>query len=95
MQNYKKILLAAAATLAFGSSAMAAEKIKIGTEEKDGAKKLSFTFENLSAEKFLEIKGEYFEDEATIDEIWENSLLGSEEGEDEAEPQAEPEVTQK
>ena len=32
MQNYKKILLAAAATLAFGSSAMAAEKIKIGTE---------------------------------------------------------------
>ena len=32
MQNYKKILLAAAATLAFGSSAMAAEKNKIGTE---------------------------------------------------------------
>ena len=32
MQNYKKILLAAAATLAFGSSAMAAEKIKLGTE---------------------------------------------------------------
>ena len=32
MHNYKKILLAAAATLAFGSSAMAAEKIKIGTE---------------------------------------------------------------
>ena len=32
MQNYKKILLAAAATLAFGSSAMAAEKFKIGTE---------------------------------------------------------------
>ncbi|PAU65732.1 amino acid ABC transporter [Pseudomonas sp. PIC25] len=31
MQNYKKILLAAAATLAFGS-AMAAEKLKIGTE---------------------------------------------------------------
>lgn len=32
MQTYKKILLAAAATLVFGSSAMAAEKIKIGTE---------------------------------------------------------------
>ena len=32
MHNYKKILLAAVATLAFGSSAMAAEKIKIGTE---------------------------------------------------------------
>ena len=32
MQNYKKILLAGAATLAFGSSAMAAEKIKLGTE---------------------------------------------------------------
>ncbi|BAU77079.1 ABC transporter substrate-binding protein [Metapseudomonas furukawaii] len=32
MKNYKKILLAAAATLAFGSSAIAAEKLKIGTE---------------------------------------------------------------
>lgn len=32
MQNYKKILLAAAATLAFSASAMAAEKLKIGTE---------------------------------------------------------------
>ncbi|MES2821849.1 MAG: ABC transporter substrate-binding protein, partial [Pseudomonadota bacterium] len=32
MQNYKKILLAAAATLAFGSGAMAADKLKIGTE---------------------------------------------------------------
>ncbi|HNA79095.1 MAG TPA: ATP-dependent Clp protease ATP-binding subunit, partial [Turneriella sp.] len=70
-------------------------EINIGLTEKDGNKKLDFTFKNLSAEKFLEIKGEYFEDEATIDEIWENSLLGSEEGEDEAEPQAEPEVTQK
>jgi ATP-dependent Clp protease ATP-binding subunit ClpC len=69
-------------------------EIKIGTEEKDGAKKLSFTFENLSAEKFLEIKGEYFEDQATIDEIWENSILENNE-EGEAESQAEPEVTQK
>ncbi|MCO6060112.1 ABC transporter substrate-binding protein [Pseudomonas sp. MOB-449] len=32
MNNYKKILLAAAATLAFGSSAVAADKLKIGTE---------------------------------------------------------------
>ncbi|MBU1333205.1 MAG: ABC transporter substrate-binding protein [Gammaproteobacteria bacterium] len=32
MQNYKKILLAAAATLAFGTSAVAADKLKIGTE---------------------------------------------------------------
>ncbi|CAD5105905.1 ABC transporter substrate-binding protein [Zestomonas carbonaria] len=32
MMNYKKILLAAAATLAFGSSAFAAEKLRIGTE---------------------------------------------------------------
>ena len=32
MQNYKKILLAAAATLAFAGSAMAAEKLKMGTE---------------------------------------------------------------
>ncbi len=32
MQNYKKILLAAAATLAFGTGAVAADKLKIGTE---------------------------------------------------------------
>ncbi|AYC34679.1 amino acid ABC transporter [Pseudomonas cavernae] len=32
MMNYKKILLAAAATLAFGSGAFAADKLKIGTE---------------------------------------------------------------
>jgi lysine-arginine-ornithine-binding protein len=32
MQNYKNILLAAFATLAFGSSAVAADKLKIGTE---------------------------------------------------------------
>jgi len=32
MQNYKKILFAAVATLAFGSSAVAADKLKIGTE---------------------------------------------------------------
>ncbi|WP_044873061.1 ABC transporter substrate-binding protein [Pseudomonas sp. LFM046] len=32
MKNYKKILLAAAATLAFGTSAVAADKLKIGTE---------------------------------------------------------------
>jgi polar amino acid transport system substrate-binding protein len=32
MLNYKKILLAAAATLAFGTSAIAAEKLKMGTE---------------------------------------------------------------
>jgi lysine-arginine-ornithine-binding protein len=32
MKNYKKILLVAAATLVFGASAMAAEKLKIGTE---------------------------------------------------------------
>jgi polar amino acid transport system substrate-binding protein len=32
MQNYKKILFAAFATLAFGSSAIAADKLKIGTE---------------------------------------------------------------
>ncbi|MEX6503004.1 ABC transporter substrate-binding protein [Pseudomonas zhanjiangensis] len=32
MQKYKKILLAAAATLAFGTSAVAADKLKIGTE---------------------------------------------------------------
>ncbi|QKE65469.1 ABC transporter substrate-binding protein [Aquipseudomonas campi] len=32
MQNYKKILLAAVATLAFGTSAIAADKLKIGTE---------------------------------------------------------------
>ena len=32
MQNYKKILVAAVATLAFGSSAIAADKLKIGTE---------------------------------------------------------------
>ncbi|QLC72472.1 ABC transporter substrate-binding protein [Pseudomonas sp. LPB0260] len=32
MHNYKKILLAAAATLAFGTSAVAADKLKIGTE---------------------------------------------------------------
>ncbi|SDI15466.1 polar amino acid transport system substrate-binding protein [Pseudomonas benzenivorans] len=32
MQTYKKILLAAAATLAFGTSAVAADKLKIGTE---------------------------------------------------------------
>ena len=32
MQNYKKILLAAAATLAFGAQAGAAEKLKLGTE---------------------------------------------------------------
>jgi len=32
MQNYKKILLAAAATLAFGTHAVAAEKLRLGTE---------------------------------------------------------------
>jgi polar amino acid transport system substrate-binding protein len=32
MQKYKNILLAAAATLAFGTSAVAADKLKIGTE---------------------------------------------------------------
>jgi polar amino acid transport system substrate-binding protein len=32
MKNYKKILLAAAATLAFGAHAVAAEKLRIGTE---------------------------------------------------------------
>ena len=32
MKNYQKILLAAAATLAFGTSAVAADKLKIGTE---------------------------------------------------------------
>ena len=32
MHNYKKILLAAAATLAFGAQAVAADKLKIGTE---------------------------------------------------------------
>ena len=32
MQNYKKILLAAVATLTFGTSAIAADKLKIGTE---------------------------------------------------------------
>ena len=32
MQNYKKILLAAVATLAFGTSAVAADKLKNGTE---------------------------------------------------------------
>ncbi|WP_137821393.1 ABC transporter substrate-binding protein [Pseudomonas sp. D(2018)] len=32
MKNYKKILLAAAATLAFGTNAVAADKLKIGTE---------------------------------------------------------------
>ncbi|MBB1518934.1 ABC transporter substrate-binding protein [Aquipseudomonas guryensis] len=32
MQNYKKILFAAVATLAFGTSAIAADKLKIGTE---------------------------------------------------------------
>ncbi|WP_263143972.1 ABC transporter substrate-binding protein [Pseudomonas sp. RIT-PI-AD] len=32
MKNYKKILLAAAATLALGTSAFAAEQLKIGTE---------------------------------------------------------------
>src|SRR5690606_26528688 len=31
-QNYKKILLAAVATLAFGTQAVAADKLKIGTE---------------------------------------------------------------
>lgn len=68
-------------------------EIKISTSKKDGVEKLSFTFENLSAEKFLEIKGEYFEDEASIDEIWENSVTEAEEGE--AEDEAESEVTQK
>lgn len=68
-------------------------EIKISTSKKDGVEKLAFTFENLSAEKFLEIKGEYFEDEASIDEIWENSLPENEEGE--AENEAESEVTQK
>jgi len=70
-------------------------EISIGLTEKDGSQKLDFTFKNLSAEKFLEIKSEYFEDEATIDEIWENSVGSSEEGEDEAEPRAQPEVSQK
>jgi lysine-arginine-ornithine-binding protein len=32
MQKYKKILLAAAATLAFGTTAVAADKLKLGTE---------------------------------------------------------------
>ena len=32
MKNYKKILLAAAATLAFGTHAVAADKLRIGTE---------------------------------------------------------------
>lgn len=32
MQTYKKFLLAAAATLAIGSQAVAAEKLKLGTE---------------------------------------------------------------
>ena len=68
-------------------------EIKISTSKKDGVEKLTFAFENLSAEKFLEIKSEYFEDEASIDEIWENSLSEHEEGE--AEDEAESEVTQK
>lgn len=68
-------------------------EIKISTSKKDGVEKLTFAFENLSAEKFLEIKSEYFEDEASIDEIWENSLAEHEEGE--AEDEAESEVRQK
>ncbi|HRP69940.1 MAG TPA: AAA family ATPase, partial [Turneriella sp.] len=48
-------------------------EIKISTHKKDGVEKLSFTLHNLSAEKFLEIKNEFYEDEASIDEIWRNS----------------------
>ena len=48
MQNYKKILLAAAATLAFGTSAVAADKLKLGTE---GAYP---PFNNLTADGKLE-----------------------------------------
>ena len=48
MKNYKKILLAAAATLAFGTSAVAADKLKIGTE---GAYP---PFNNLTADGKLE-----------------------------------------
>jgi ATP-dependent Clp protease ATP-binding subunit ClpC len=68
-------------------------EIKIDLGKKTGTEKLVFTFENLSAEKFIEIKAEYFEDEASIDEIWENSLQPTEENEPESE--IEPEVKQK
>jgi ATP-dependent Clp protease ATP-binding subunit ClpC len=70
-------------------------EIHIGVTEKDNVKKLKFTFRKLSAEKFLEIRSEYFEEDATIDEIWENSLSDSEDGEGETESSAEPRVTKK
>lgn len=68
-------------------------EIKISVAVNPEGKKLAFNFENLSAEKYLEIKAEYFEDEATLDEIWRDSTPENEEGESEAE--AESTVTQK
>jgi len=66
-------------------------EIKIGLEKKDGVDKLAFTLKNLSAEKFLEIKSEFYEDEASIDEIWENSRLPEESAHNE--PETAGEVT--
>lgn len=60
-------------------------EIKIGLEKKDGVEKLAFTLKNLSAEKFLEVKSEFYEDEASIDEIWENSRLPEESTQNEPE----------
>lgn len=69
-------------------------EISIGLETKDEKPKLAFKTRNLSAEKFLEIKSEYFEDDATIDEIWQDSLKAETEGSESAE-QAEKEATPK
>jgi len=68
-------------------------EISIGTTKSAEGTKLKFEFKNLSAEKYLEIKAEYFEDEATIDQIWRDSNPENEEGESETE--AESTATQK
>ncbi|MBV6494837.1 MAG: ATP-dependent Clp protease ATP-binding subunit ClpC [Turneriella sp.] len=48
-------------------------EVKISVAKKDGVEKLSFAFEDISDKRFAEIKSEFFEDEASIDEIWENT----------------------
>ncbi|MCX7631875.1 MAG: ATP-dependent Clp protease ATP-binding subunit [Turneriella sp.] len=55
-------------------------EIHIGLSKKGGEPKLHFHIRNLSMEKFLEIRSEYFEEETSIDTIWENMPDDNQEG---------------
>ena len=71
-----------------------AQRGVVGTDAHCHAPELPSNANSEKLAALTDIKGEYFEDQATIDEIWQDSILENNE-EGEAESQAEPEVTQK